>query len=104
MHTQLGISYKKPKKKTHGAFSGRSHHSLSVPWLLNGHSRGASLHGSASFVKFRPSTGSYYGDGAKISSSLLSPSRLYTPSNVGSVLDMSYGLSMNVLNNSSNVL
>ena len=104
MHKQLGKSYKKPTKAKYPNFLGRNRHTQSVPLLSMGQSRSGSLYGPASIVGGRPSTSSFYGGGTRPGSSLLSPSRLNTPSAVGSMLDMSYGLSMNVLNNSSNVL
>ena len=104
MHKQLGKSYKKPTKTKYPNFLGRNRHTQSVPLLSMGQSRSGSLYGPASIVGGRPSTSSFYGGGTRPGSSLLSPSRLNTPSAVGSMLDMSYGLSMNVLNNSSNIL
>jgi hypothetical protein len=83
MHQELGKAYRHPKKKLWL-------HTRSLPNIFPGsrilQSRAASR-GSAIFHS---------------PSRLGSPSRLDTP--VGSVLDMSYGLSMSVLNNSSNVL
>ena len=89
MHDQLGIAYIHPlKKKSRDEANGIQ--SLPNLFPLPSMSRqGNRSRGSSIF----PSP-----------SRLGSPSRLERPATVGSMMDLSYGLSVSVLNNSSNVL
>ena len=64
---------------------------------------GGSIYSGASMLGGRPSSSSVYGIGTETRKQL-TVNRLNTPSAVGPMLDMSYGLSMNVLNNSSHVI
>ena len=83
MHQELGKAYRHPKKKLWL-------HTRSLPNIFPGSRLLQSRAASRGLLSFHSP------------SRLGSPSRLDTP--IGSVLDMSYGLSMSVLNNSSNVL